>query len=115
MKSISSDTICVTLVSKDLTSLIRFKFPRGKFNKMCHKFVIGKPVFLSISDWDQKLIDYKYIIQVYGKVQVGPFDTPYGILVHLRPKASNNTYLLLYPLLLYLLLLYPLLFIFEPC
>mgnify|MGYP001793287341 CR=1 FL=1 len=115
MKSISSDTICVTLVSKDLTSLIRLKFPGGEFNKLCHKFVIEKPVYLSIYDWDQKLIDYKYIIPVYGKVQGGTFYTPYGILVHLRPKASNNTYLLLYPLLLYLLLLYPLLFIFEPC
>ena len=81
MKSISSDIICITLVSKDLTSLIRFEFPHGEFNKMCHKFVIGKPVYLSISDWDQKLIDYKYIIQAYGKVRVGPFDTPYGILV----------------------------------
>ena len=52
-----------------LPSLIRFKFPHGEHAKVCQEFVSGKPVRLFIYDWDQELIDHKYIQPVYGKVQ----------------------------------------------
>ena len=82
------DDICfaihsLSMIIHILPSLIRFKFPHGEYAKVCQEFVSGKPVRLSIYDWDQELIDYKYIQPVYGKVQRAPLYISYVKRDHL--------------------------------